>query len=721
MLVPLARRKVSQTEPIPLGEYILPDLLPKDDAEDTRSRRRLQALTPTPEPVPLQKAKVMFSDTFARWRNENRDTDYQPNVNDCYAAYAADPNQARPLGDAVVDFGERVEKFQVPAGYKAGAYSFCYSSGGRWVTLHQPVIVQGATGITVYREDGTQYSLLNTANLTDAPIINRPFEVKVTGFSLMSGDKYSLSRDNLPCPYLETYTPKNIKGVPGNYWVNETSFLKKNLTALLPGIYRICYYYSGFSPSKYQWVDIGTFPVISLEAAPSPVPSPSPIVETVVEQALSGAAKFLEDTPGLAFSVLIGGPIALCLLCALAFFCWRRRQKKKDLQAITWVEPSVPGSPEDEDLYYRDEYDHSAVKPAKSPPPMITEDDMYGAPGQVNQDGLDYSYFDVVTKTSKKVASHEDEYYSGKMVGNVAKILEDDDTYVRDAGRQGRAATPEGMRPRQGAPTLQRKQHGGLGGQAGLLSAGNPWQSKKSTRHSRWFEMHIQRQQDPKIYPASQLGSTLQSRVSTPSMSEVNPLRGRQPWMHRPNWLPPDGSQISGQLSGRTSPDRSYTPRVPLGPAPPMRKSKMNMPSPDHIPRVSPAGTPDPEPETEYLDDALGSEGEDHGEGLEYGEDRMSRTPEGDSPSPSSQQEVTDASRGGDPLSPQSPRNQAHASLSPLAGSSRPKPFAVRRSPSPESEKDQTKDEEDLNLTDHGARKEEEEEEDDDAIPEFFA
>ena len=250
------------------------------------------------------------------------------------------------------------------------------------------------------------------------------------------------------------------------------------------------------------------------------------------------------------------------------------------------------------------------------------------------------------------------------------------------------------------------------------MTPGNPWhggESKRNTRHSRWFEMHIQRTQDPKIYPASQLGSTMQSRVSTPAMSEVNPLRGRQPWMHRPNWLPPDGSQVSGQLSGRTSPDRSYTPRVPLGPPPPMRKSKMNMPSPDHIPRASPAGTPDPELDTEYIDEAVLSEGEDHADGFGYDEDGMSPTQQDDTLSPSHRHDNTDG--GGAPLSPRSPRNQAHASLSPLAGSGRPKPFGVT---SPTSDMGKTGDEGDLNLTDHGAGKEEEEE-DDDAIPEFFA
>jgi len=521
------------------------------------------------DPTPTQDAgfaPAIDTEVGPYYNDPNVYGDYRPNVQDCYKF----PNGEgvgetgiglRPIKRGVVNKGRGIRNMAIQID-SAGAFGFCYTSKGAWNVLPQPIIIHGPKEMSFFKNDLTRtpYTLVGQ----DVPLADTFFGLTMMGFALHQDDQYSFSRTGT-CPSSDVFVPTNITVVPRNAWARQTIFIQPpDMRLDRGGSYQICYHYKSPEVKLPRWISLGILPVINPlgdddEDSPSPVVAGGADAGPGLSTGILGAAEWIGEQGTGVVVLLFAIPIVICLLILCGCIWWRRRKARETLDGVVWVDP-MAGVPIAgmAGLHSRD--DILWVDPAQGPEGVTLKqvDDfdfkdplatMPMPPGFTDETFT----FDAVTKPKK----HEDDLWEFDPVEKTAGrrdpyrgiVDEEEDlpwTYYvppddLDDKLAPPPATPDSLFP--GWDPVKKKKSVGAKTPASRMGSRPVSQaSGRSTRQSMWFEMYNLRK------TGSQVGQVRNARVvpeptpriHTQASGAVNPLAGRQPFVHRPAFLPGD-------------------------------------------------------------------------------------------------------------------------------------------------------------------------------------
>ena len=485
------------------------------------------------------------SGRFGPVSDPNIESDYRPAVQDCYvyaSGNATAGTELLTLGSAAISpDGHRVRELSMSLP-QPGVYGFCYTSGGIWTVLPQPVVVHGAKAFGFFKNDIFETPL--TFADGDVLTTGSRFGINGMGFGLVPGDAFTMG---LPgqCPGPEIYPVPTPAPVPRNAWVNQTTFKQPpTLQIETAGQYDVCYRYTGPGMITPKWRKLTSVTVFTpgTSTAPSPLSSPSPFptiigalspspTEGGVATGVLGAAEWFASQPSGIMFLMLALPILLCCCCLLLCILYRRRRRRQEQTELVWVDPME-----------QTQNIHGAVegRPVKEDPELPPL-----PPGFAD----DTLAFDMAIKPAKKLDG--DLWEFDPVEKPLPGILDDEEDMPFFFMPPDKDDAESMLVPPAATPTEGPFKFDSFS-KSGRFGRGSPAQSVRGTRQSMWFEMYNLRKQGGSVRSARVMPEQLPSPITG---TVVNPLAPRQPFVHRPGFLPAETAPVP--------------PLSPLSPPPP--------------------------------------------------------------------------------------------------------------------------------------------------------
>uniref|UniRef100_A0A7S1J5N9 Ig-like domain-containing protein n=1 Tax=Eutreptiella gymnastica TaxID=73025 RepID=A0A7S1J5N9_9EUGL len=512
-------------------------------------------LNPRASKMKTQATGLSYNPLTDRWRDANKDSEYQPDVETCYSN--AGFTQKTELGAAVLENGFLVENLTLPAQPIAGVYQVCYSARGVFSVVMQPVVVHGPTRMALYRDDPTDPGTKVEWKFGTAPYVNDTFDIRFFGYGLSRYDLYTITNTTNDCPgSIELFGPNVVYQITPNQWTNETWFQMKDIRYTKSGNFRVCIRYAGIKPVPY-WMSLGTFSVTT-NVPVRPSPSPSPATSEAPTTFLAGAAEFLDKNAGIVVPIGIGAVVAICLACCfLTYYCIRMRRKRREQTEVTWLnsDPVFGHYPltkhvGDDDLLTLEVGEPDRSAPGMALPPGVNLDDM-----DVMDDFFEENEPEVQEPPSTPVGailqcaapSKEDQVLWERALEKMIQFHQTESEW-----KAGKANTQGWKEADATHEVLQARRR-----------------EDRRVRTSRWYQMAEKRtkqEQDFKeaeersvggrVHPAPLSQPRSPVAASVQSLESFNPLSpGKQSWLVRPQWLPPDmRSKLEGVARAQANP-----------------------------------------------------------------------------------------------------------------------------------------------------------------------